>query len=208
MYRKTIVSLSSALLFVLASVPVSASVHFSASDLLGMTIDAGKSIGYAAGNGSGILTVSPAYEDGVTPMSGLAGAIGNLNNTLFPGATAFYSLAPADLIAFNVAISSGTETLKMVGHNDNNQGWSVGIWYETLLGGITTDFVALAPSGGTGALSLAMPSTVIAAGVAVSSSLTQPDDYHASWSIPEPATIAVWTGLGAIGLLVYRRRYC
>jgi hypothetical protein len=180
----------------------SASITFTQGQLLGMTINVADSTFYAAGNGTGILTPAPTYQDGVTPMTGLAGAIGNLN-PVGGTATAFYSLSAADLGAFNTAISGGGETLDVVGFNDNNQTWAVGIWYKTAAG-IVTDFETIAPGTG-GATSLALPTSVLDAGVAVRSVITQPDDYHASWGVPEPTTIAVWAGLIGIGALVGRR---
>ncbi len=180
-----------------------ASINFTKAELLGMSIS-GNSFGYTAGLGTGILTPNPTFEDGVIPMSGAAGAIGNLNPVASSGATAYYGLSAADLVVFNTAISGGGETLRLIGYNDNNQTWDVGIWYETAMG-ITTAFATLAPTGSS-VLSLALPSSVLSAGVAVRSVLTQPDDYHASWSVPEPMTLAVWTGLFGIGALVAHRR--
>lgn len=183
-----------------------AAIYFSQAQLLNMTIDLGNSIGYNAGNGTGILTGNPpgVYEDGVTPMSGQAGAIGNLNNVQFPGATAYYALNQNDLNTFNAAISGGGETLSAVGFNDNNQSWLLGIWYETAAGIVDAFTSPLAP-GASGGVSLALPNSVLAAGVAVRSNLTQPDDYHASWGVPEPTSILVWGALGIVSLAAGRR---
>lgn len=192
-----------------ASSMAHASIQFSQADLLGMTVNLGLSSGYNAGNGTGILFRSPTgkYEDGVPfvppagTMSGVAGAIGNL----FPGGTAYYSLDPADLVAFNGAISGGGETLTSVGYNDNNQSWNIGIWYRVGLA-IFTDVVSLVPGQG-GGLSLALPTSVDDAGVFVNSGLSQPDDYHASWAVPEASTIAVWSVLSLAGLgVAYKKR--
>jgi hypothetical protein len=188
-----------AALFVCAS--ANASVSFSQAELLGMKIDLADSVGYSAGFGTGILTANPTYEDGATPMQGQAGATGGLAS----GGVAYYSLSLLDLAAFNVAISSGTETLAVSGANDNNQTWDVGIWYKDTLGSIFTDFVTLVP-GAAGGLSLALPAAVLDAGVAVRSGLSQPDNYHASWSVPEPTTIVVWTGLMGVCMLIGARR--
>lgn len=178
-----------------------ASISFSQAELLGMKIDAVDSVGYSAGFGTGILTANPTYEDGATPMQGTAGATGGLS----AGGVAYYSLSLLDLAAFNAAISSGTETLAVSGANDNNQTWDVGIWYKDLGGTIWTDFVTLVP-GTAGGLSLALPIAVLDAGVAVRSGLSQPDNYHASWSVPEPTTVVVWAGLIGVCALIGARR--
>ena len=178
-----------------------ASVTFNQAQLLGMSISLLDSPGWNPGFGTGVLSANPTYQDGETPMQGTAGATGGL----LSGSTAYYRLNPVDLAAFNLAIGSGLETLDVVGANDNNQLWDVGIWYKNLAGIIVTDFVTLSPAT-SGGLSLALPVAVLDAGVAVRNSLTQSDDYHASWAVPEPMAIVVWTGLIGIGSLIGVRR--
>lgn len=188
---------------VVASSVANASIQFSQADLLGMTINLPLSVGYSAGGGTGILTPNPpgVYQDGVTPMSGVAGAVGSLN----PGATAYYGLDVASLAALNAAISGGGETLGAVGHNDNNQTWNIGIWYQDA-SGVYTSFATLSPTQ-SGGVSLALPTSVLAAGVAVNSTITQPDVYHASWNVPEASTIAIWSVLSLAGLgVAYKKR--
>lgn len=178
---------------IVSSSVANASIQFSQADLLGMQVDLVDSVGYGAGGGTGILTPG-WYEDGVTPMQGSAGATGRLK----AGGTAYYALNAGSLAAFNVAIAGGGQVLTAIGNNDNNQTWNVGIWYKTV-SGIFTDFVSLTPTQ-SGGVSLALPNSVLAAGVAVRSSLSQPDEYHASWGVPEASTIAVWSVLSLAGL--------
>lgn len=181
----------------------SASVQFSQTELTGMSaVDFNGFTTLYPG-----LFASPDYGDGQPAMSGVAGATGDLN-PFIPGGTAYvrYGLNAADLAAFNIAISSGTETLDMVGFNDNNQIWEIGIWYDA--GGIVEDSATISAAGSS-TFSLAMPAAVSAAGVFVRNVLspTAGDNFHASFSpVPEPMTIAVWAGLFAIGAISIRRR--
>lgn len=178
-----------------------ASVHFSQADLLGMTVDS--SAGFT---GTGTLTANPTYGDLQPGMSGIAGATGNLNPFTAGGtAYVFYKLSAAALASFNTAIAGGT-TLSMVAHNDNNQRWDVGIWYDAGAGKVTS-FASLA-AGTSSGVSLAVAPVVTAAGVFVRNILapTAADDFHASWSIPEPGTVFVWAGLMGIGGLVFKKR--
>ncbi|MCC7085410.1 MAG: hypothetical protein IT427_10425 [Pirellulales bacterium] len=187
---------------------------FTTSELLGMDIYS--SSGYINVYGNP-LTASPTYADGVKPMTGDAGA----TNILGVGGNIYYTLNAIDLAAFISSVSSG-DILAELNTNDNNQTWKIGIWYDAG-SGIVEDSVTLAnnplfPPGVSGATFLALPtpSSLVGVGVFVENIITQPDQYHASWSppggtaVPEASSMLVWSGLILVGALVsvrHRRKY-
>ena len=186
---------------ILASSAAHASVQLTQADLLGMA-----AIPTAGFSGSGILTANPTYGDLQPGMTGDAGATGELNPFVGgAGVTVYYALNAVDLAAFNASLNAG-DTFALTGHNDNNQNWALGIWYETAAG-IVEDFATLA-AGTSGGLSLAnLPDTVLGAGVAVRNTIGFADVFHASFSVPEASTIAVWSVLSMAGLgVAYKKR--
>jgi hypothetical protein len=191
-----------------------ASVHsFSQAELLGMTIDSSTGLTILPGGGDNtggaqdaLLSAGPgagAYGGGnLETMTGVAGS----NEFLSSSSSVFYALSVGDLAALNAAISAG-DTLEIIGYNDNlNDNWILGIWYNDG-SGIVTDSAMVAAGAGA-AFSLDLDGTTLTdAGVFVATGNFN-DQFHASWApVPEPATIAVWVGLGAIGLFAGRRRF-
>ena len=180
-----------------------ASVCFSQAELLGMTINVVNSNGFT---GSGLLTANPTYGDGQPGMSGEAGATGDLN-PFIPGgvAVAYYGLNAADLALFNLAVAGG-ETLQMIGYNDNNQPWELGIWYQ--IGLVISEDSAVTAAGASAGLSLPVPGAVVAAGVYVRNVLSpvSADNFHASFScVPEPTSFLVWGAFALAGIAGLRR---
>lgn len=190
---------------ILSSSAANASIQFSQADLLGM-----QAIPVAGFSGSGVLTAAPLYGDGQPAMTGVAGATGNLNPNAppfggGPGVTVYYALSAADLIAFNALLVAG-DTLTMIGHNDNNQNWALGIWYDAGAG-IVSDFQTIVPGNSAGLQLTNLPGSVLGAGVAIRNVIGAADDFHASYSVPEASTIAVWSVLSLAGLgVAYKKR--
>lgn len=196
----------------MASSVAHASLYFSPADFQSMT--ATPTTGFT---GSGVMTAAPNFGDGQTNMTGFYGATGNLNpNFGGVGVTVYYAVNASSLSSLNTQLGTNSDTLNTVAHNDNNQPWAIGIWYQTAAG-LFEVFETIAPKNGnpvppswTDDLSILIPAntTLLGAGVAVRSVIgTNSDDFHASFSVPEASTIAVWSMLSFIGAgIAYRKR--
>lgn len=118
---------------------------------------------------------------------------------------------------FLSTISGAGEILGATAYNDNQQQWSIGIWYQTI-GDVIFEDTQPINAGGSQLLSLILPdpSQIKYIGVSVHwvPGTEQEDIFHASWgdpppgALPEPASIAVWglLAFAGIGGTVIRRR--
>ena len=176
-------------------------ITFSQADLLAMTVRAESSVAAAT------MNVGPTYTpDTFVSMSGLAGSQATLANFQFVA------------YQYNGASTLGLgDSVQVVGHNDNDDIWELGIWYE-LSGSPGAIFVgdsALVNGGTAGPPNSAFlsytaaSSSVINFGVYVRNPGlpgTGTDTFHASWGVPEPGSLAVWGLVCGIGLIAGRRR--
>lgn len=231
-----VISASAVCVAIVMASSAQAALHFSQADLMSMTIQPVLTYGWtpSANTGAG-LTTDDNYNYGspIRTMTGLAGAVGNLDPLLAAAegipasltglgysATAFYGLGAPELAALNAAILGGESVLEAMGWNDNDDDWIVGIWAVDNTwpfggaGSGTLDGLYLADGTG-GSLSIDFdsigvpPNTLVAAGVFIalpSDPLRGTDTFHASFGVPEPTTVIVWSALGTIGFLAYRRR--
>jgi hypothetical protein len=187
-------------------------ISFSQADYLSMS----SAFSGAGGsyNGSGVagtlMTPGPgvgAYaQAGATPdssyMSGLAGSNENLNE----GGRLTYYASAGTLAALNAAISGGATSLRIIGWNDNfNDNWVLGLWIDDGSGPVEVS--SMISAGGSAVFSLGLSGPLTGAGVFVDGAFVSGGDkFHASWSIPEPGSLAVWGLIGGLGLVCGRRR--
>ena len=197
---KTKLTLMIALLAMGCVQHASAAVHgLTVSQMLNQTVDS--SVAYSNLFG---WSAAPTYGDGVT-MSGAAGA----NDFLGINGNVFFALTANDLADFKAAASDGDTYAMNVWNDDNNDPWIAGLWFEDG-SGVQSVEVLENPDGVSSRLSIVMPniSSITKLGTYIKNpSGDQGDAYHVSFAIvPEPGTMAIWTLLGGIGLVVSRRR--
>jgi hypothetical protein len=158
------------------------------------------------------VTAAPAYSDGLTPMSGDAGATGrwptggfNDDVTLRLGS----AFAPTDY--------SGFDALHVIAYNDNGDAWGHSLWIETTANGVVSSTPVIISADGSADLSLDISgldlSSVIGWGVGINANLdgspSPGDTFHSSWrSTPEPSMMIVFGSLIGIccGVGIRRRQ--
>ncbi len=170
-------------------------ITFSQADLLAMTVYSGVA--------APTMNAGPTYTDTVA-MTGLAGSR--------------QSLDPGELVTYryngSVTLAAG-DIVQVVGHNDNDDIWDLGLWYDTDLDNSVATFGDVAAVNGSVAgppnsafLSFVATGSEVVFGVFVryNDSNTGADTFHASWGVPEPGSLAVWGLVCGIGLIAGRRR--
>lgn len=177
------------------------------TDLQNAVYDAARSVGEGVSGPNDLLvTAAPTYNDLVT-MTGSAGSSGYLEGSLIGTGTVFYDILGGGGPA-------GGDNLILTGFNDNDEDWSIGVWYDSGAGTVQSAAVAL-PSNGLGApspganFSFFIPAAATAYGWFVVNPTMSGDIFHVSVAaVPEPASVISWIMmLGAgLGIAAYRRR--
>lgn len=188
MFRKMI--LIGVLAVVAASSAQAAIVTFSQADLIAMTV--------YSGIAAPTMNAGPTYTDTVA-MTGLAGSTAGL----LPGEFVTYRYNGATTLAAG-------DIVQVIGHNDNDDVWDLGLWYDddldntvAFIGDVASVNGSVAGPPNSAFLSFVATGLEVVFGVFVryNPTNTGADFFHASWSIPEPATVAVWGGIiGLVGL--------
>ncbi|MCH2181106.1 MAG: hypothetical protein MK108_03790 [Mariniblastus sp.] len=181
--------------------------HQSDAAIRGLTVDQMVNMTVESSNGYTFIdgwTAAPTYGDGVT-MSGVAGASDNLGLRGF----VFFELTPTDLADFKAGAADGDTYAMQAWNDDNNDPWIVGIWYQNTSGFAFRDQVLEDPDGVSSKLEVTLTnvSSITNLGVYFVNPGSQGDTYHISFAeVPEPGTMAIWTVLGGLGLVISRRR--
>ena len=170
-------------------------ITFSQADLLAMVVVSGTAPTMNAG---------PSYTDAVG-MSGVAGSTAALGS----GGLVAYAYTGS------VTLAAG-DIVTVIGFNDNDDVWNLGLWAEYTAGsGTIMDVSALNGLNGGGSPPFSDTYSFVATGgelrfgvfVQYNAANTGSDFFHASWQgVPEPGSLAVWGLVCGIGLVAGRRR--
>jgi len=196
---KTKIALMAALIVAGFAHQASAAVHgLSVSQMLSQTVESSDKYTFISG-----WTAAPFYGDGVQ-MKGAAGVSDNLGINGY----VYFELTPTDLSDFLADTVDGDKYSMRVWNDDNNDPWVAGIWFDTASGRVENAVLEQPdPFSSVVSLTMADVSEITALGVFILNPNEQGDTYHVSFlGVPEPGTMAIWTVLGGLGLVMSRRR--
>lgn len=205
MVKNFLFGVALALAAVVANSASASIITFSQADLVAMSVYKSDSSFPAI---TPTMNIPPTYIEPLPAppvlMTGLAGSSAFLGS----GLVAYKYNGPLSL--------SANDVVQVVGYNDNDDVWDLGIWFDTDLdttNGISIGDVVEAPNTTPGsatphALSYTASGSEKAFGVFIryNPKNTGADAFHASWGVPEATSVAVWGGLSLLGMVARRRR--
>lgn len=213
MKRKIFVSAITAIALLTIAQPLQASLTFTPTELLNMTVADSNNADFIGANDGTMGTV--AYADGAGPMTGVVGSTAFLGTMPNPGlGYVDYTVDAAGLARFNAALAT-EDAVSVIGWNDNDDIWGLGINAEDDQGNFylvsvpVNGSVAGAPNRVLLTLAGLQGLTLTRIGVSIDydPSNTGSDAFHASWqNVPEPGSLAIWGALCLVGVGARRRR--